>query len=174
MKLTDLLTTYWSQMTLVILAVAYFIKRGLDIKSKKTEINHNLFQQNRITAVKSFFSVYAKAELMWEQIRIYEILEYKLSANEIDRIIIPHLNSLQESTLELKLYFDNDLHKYFEQLTNGIQSINGTLLRLYSSLNPEKSIIVKANEFAAFKEKIILNNKFITEELCRKLKDHYT
>jgi hypothetical protein len=73
MELKDIFTTYWSQVTLILLAVGYLIKRGLDIKSKKTEINHSLFQQNRISSVKTFFSKYAKTELMWNQLAIYEI-----------------------------------------------------------------------------------------------------
>ena len=173
MTVKDLLTTYWSQVTLILLAIGYLLKRLLDIKSKKTEINHSLFQQNRIIAVKSYFSIYAKTELMWQQLSIYEILEHKLPAKEIDKIIFPSLNALQEITLELKLYFEEDYQKYFEQLTFGIKSINGKLLGLYSSLNLEKNTTEKVNDYDSFKENIFIKNKDLMDELCLKIKDLY-
>ncbi len=64
MKIEELFTTYWSQVTLLIIGIGYFIKRIFDQKSKKLEINHSLFQQNRINAVSKFLSTYAKTELM--------------------------------------------------------------------------------------------------------------
>ena len=62
MKLSDLFTTYFPQVTLILGAVAslgfYFIKRGYDLKSKKVEIKHSIFQQNKLDSIKSFFSEY--------------------------------------------------------------------------------------------------------------------
>lgn len=83
MTLKDLFTTYWSQVTLILLAIGYLLKRLLNNKSRKMEINHSLYQQNRILTLKSYFSNYAKAELMWQQLSIYEILEHKMTAKEI-------------------------------------------------------------------------------------------
>jgi len=52
MTIKDLLTIYWSQFTLILIAIGslvfYFIKRHFDKSSKKIEINHSLFQQNRL------------------------------------------------------------------------------------------------------------------------------
>ena len=45
MNIADLFTTYWSQMTLILLGVGYFFKRWFDNKSKKIEINHSIYQQ---------------------------------------------------------------------------------------------------------------------------------
>lgn len=173
MTLKDIFTTYWSQVTLILLAIGYLLKRLLDNRSRKMEINHSLYQQNRILTLKSYFSNYAKAELMWQQLSIYEILEHKMTAKEIDQRIFPNLNALQETTLELKLYLNDDYHKYFVQLTNGILSINGRLVNLYSSLNTEKSVIVKANDYDNFKETTILKNKIIMDEVCQKIKELY-
>ncbi len=171
MTLKDLLTTYWSQVTLILLALGYLIKRILDIKSKKTEVNHSLFQQNRIIAVKTFFSKYAKAELMWHQLEIYDVFNKKLTAKEIDKIIFPHLNELKETLLELKIYFDDDCHKYFEQLTKGILSINDRLLSLYFNSKPEINTTNKTTDYYSFKEEILKKNGEIMDELCQKIKD---
>lgn len=92
MELKDILTTYWSQITLLLVGIGYLIKRGLDIKSKKLEINHSLFQQNRLYAINRFFESYAKVELMWNQIAIYDIISQKLSPMEIDLLVFPTLN----------------------------------------------------------------------------------
>jgi hypothetical protein len=170
MTVKDLLTTYWSQVTLILLAIGFLIKRLLDIKSKKTEINHSLIQQNRITAVKNYFSIYAKTELMWQQLSIYEILDHKFPAKEIDKMIFPSLNALQEITIELKLYFEEDYQKYFEQLTNGIQSINGKLNGLYSNLKMDMTTTQKVIDYDGFKEEVFINNKVIMNELCSRIK----
>jgi hypothetical protein len=173
MTIKDLLTTYWSQVTLILLALGYLVKRILDIKTRKAEINHSLFQQNRITSVKTFFAKYAKAELMWHQLTVYEILDKKLSAKELDKIIFPHLNELQETLLELKIYFDDDHQKYFEQLTKGILSIHDRLLNLYFNSNPEMNTVAKGNDYYSFKEEILKNNRLIMNDLCVKIRCLY-
>lgn len=173
MTLKELLTTYWSQVTLLLLALGYLTKRLLDLKSKKTEINHSLLQQNRLIAIKSYFSSYSKVELMWHQIAIYEIFDKKLSAKEIDNLIFPYLNTLQEITLELKIYFKEDIHRYFEQLTSAMLSINSELQRLCSTLSLEESNVVNVNDYNYFKDEIIKSNKVIMDELCLRVKDLY-
>jgi hypothetical protein len=173
MTIKELLTTYWSQVTLLLLAIGYLLKRLLDLKSKKTEINHSLFQQNRLMAIKSYFSSYSKVELMWNQLAVFEIFDRKLTAKEIDAIIFPYLNTLQEVTLELKLYLEDDIHKYYERLTTGMISINTNLQKLWSFLNSEESTVVKVNNYTYYKDEVLRNNKTIMDELCMKVKDLY-
>ncbi|MBK7626012.1 MAG: hypothetical protein IPJ16_02220 [Bacteroidales bacterium] len=170
MEIKDLLTTYWSQVTLMLFAVGFLLKRILDNKSKKIEINHSLFQQNRLIAVKLFFSKYAKAELMWHQIAIYEILNRKIPTKEIDKIIFPYLNELEETLLELKIYFDSNDHKYFEDLTKGLLSINEKLLSIYFDSDPEKNLVKKSNEYSFYKDEILTRNKAIMDKLCLTVK----
>jgi len=59
MTITELLTTYWSQVTLILIAIGslvfYFIKRHYDKSSKKTEINHGLFQQHAANTICTVF-----------------------------------------------------------------------------------------------------------------------
>jgi hypothetical protein len=173
MEIKDLLTTYWSQVTLILIAIGYLVKRILDNKSKKIEINHSLFQQNRINAVKMFFSKYAKAELMWHQIAIFEILNNKIPTKEIDKIIFPFLNELEETLLELKIYFDADDHKYFEELTKGLLSINDKLISIYFDSNAEKNLVKKSNEYSFYKDEILKKNKAIMDKLCLKIRETF-
>ncbi len=168
MEIKDLFTTYWSQVTLILLAVGYFIKSMLDKKSKKNEINHTLFQQNKLISVNNFFLNYAKVEMMWNQISIFEILSRKLEANEMDRIILPSLNELRRNLLELKIYFNSKDHLFFEQLSNGLFSINGKLLKLY--FQNEINSIQRVNEFTIFKDEILNKNNLILNELCPRIR----
>ena len=84
--------------------------------------------------------------------------------------------ALQEITLELKLYFEENNQKYFDQLTNGIQSINGRLIKLYSNLNMDATLMTttqKVNHYDGFKENVFTSNKVLMNELCMKIKDLY-
>jgi hypothetical protein len=69
MTIEKLFTEYWSQFTLLLIGFGYFIKRIFDNISKRQEINHSLFQQKKLEVANSFFSTYAKAELIFTHIK---------------------------------------------------------------------------------------------------------
>lgn len=166
MKITDLLTTYWSQVILLLMILSYFIKRLFEIESRKVEINHSLFQQNRIQAVNEFLSNYAKVSLMWNQIAIYEILSHKLRPTELDNILLPSLTNLKKSLLELKIYFENEDHKYFENLTNAQTSINGKINELYFDSDKGRNPTALVNDFTDFRDKTMKGDLKRMDELC--------
>lgn len=173
MTIEKLFTTYWSQVTLLLVGVGYFIKRGFDLKSKKLEINHSLFQQNRITAVSNFLAAYGKTELMWRELAIYQILSKTLDPNQIDRIIWPPLNEMKKSVLELKIYFDKEVHQNFEKMLDGFLSINNKLSALYFGGSSELSLIQKSNSFHSFKDQQLKENETLLTEVCEKIKGIY-
>jgi hypothetical protein len=177
MTFKDLLTTYWSQVTLILIAIGslifYFIKRHYDNSSKKIEINHSLFQQYKLKTVNDFFTNYTRAETMWSQIAIWEILARKVDAKEIDKIIFPTLNDLKKSLFELKIYFKKEEHKYFDELVNGIYEINGKVSELYFDYDEEKKDIHKANEFIFFKSDVLNKNNKIIDNICLIIGDTY-
>ncbi len=160
-------------MTLLLIGLGYFIKRGFDNKSKKIEINHTIYQQNRITAVNKFYENYAKAELMWNQIAIYDILSRKLSAKEIDKIIFPILNELDKDLLELRIYFTVKQHQYFNDLVENILSINGKLSNLYFDYNQDLTDTVKAIEFDFFKTDTLKKNNEILDKISQIIRETY-
>lgn len=57
MTLEQIFTTYWSQTTLILFGIGFLIKSSIDLSSKKTEINHNLFQQKKLESINSFFQI---------------------------------------------------------------------------------------------------------------------
>jgi hypothetical protein len=158
-----LFTEYWSHVTLLLAIVSYFIQRVLNLKSKKTEINHSLFQQNRINAVSDFMSSYSQAELMWRDIAVYEILSGKLGVKEIDEIIWPPLREMKKNVLILKLYFDIDSHRKFEIILDGFLKINTALQESYFDGVQKADLLKKSDEFHRVKNKILWEMKFCTE-----------
>ena len=170
MEFTELLTTYWSQVLIVLAGLGYLLKRILDLRSKKTETNHSLFQQNRLSAVNRFFDNYSKSELMWNQIAIYDILERKLSAKEIDKIIFPVLNELDKNVLELMIYFNEKEMQNFKLIALNFKSINRALSSIYFDYDQDKTITNKSNEFALAKEKALISNEKILIKLASDIK----
>jgi hypothetical protein len=173
MELKDLFTTYWSQITLILFGIGYFVKRGFDVKTKKIEINHSLYQQNRLSTVNRFFENYAKAEMMWNQIAIYDILSKKFAPNEIDKLIFPTLNELDRNILELMIYFEEPDHKKFKTLVSNLKSINQKLIELYFEYDPQKTTTNKSNDFELIKIKVYQVNEKILADLNRVIKEIY-
>jgi len=169
-SLKELLTTYFSQLTLILAALGYMLKRVFDTISKKTEINHNLFQQKRLESVNNFFKTYAQTEQMWNSISTWDILEHKIPAKEMDSIIFPHINELKRNVLELQIYFDDKEHKSFVDILDNVNSINSKLSKVYFDYNPEKTYIDKSNEFLDHKFQKLKDNKNIFREISLTLK----
>ena len=173
MELKELFTTYWSQITLLLLGLSYFIKRGFDIKSKKIEINHSLYQQNRLSTVNRFFENYAKAEMMWNQIAIYDILSRKFAPKEIDKLIFPTLNELDKNLLELMIYFEEPDYKKFKILVSNIKSINNKLSELYFDYDSKIKDTQKSTSLELIKIKVYRENEKILIDLNKIMKDIY-
>jgi hypothetical protein len=161
-----ILTDYWAHVTLILLAISYFIKRIFDNKSKKIEINHSLFQQNRLNVVNSFFSNYTKAELMWEQLAIYEILSKKLDVKAIDNIIWPILNELKKNQIELQVYFNDRDIISFNKVIDNLYSVNKKLSELYFDYDIKKTVATKSSDFFLFRVKINEENTKIIKDIC--------
>ena len=111
---------------------------------------------------------------MWLQIGIYEILEHKIPAKEIDKLILPTLNDLNRTVLELKMYFDAEDHTFFQQLAGGFGLIHGKLLNLYSDLSLSgKNIISREIDFTQRRDEILNKNMFLIDELCLRIRKSF-
>lgn len=126
---------YWSQIILIFGAVwsliLYFFKRRYDLKSKKLEINHTIFQESRIKAVNHFFENYALAESMWYNMAIHEILKGNVTSKEMDQMVAPKLQSLKGSSLALGIFFERELYQLFQTVTANMYAINRELMMLF-------------------------------------------
>lgn len=165
--LKDLFVTYWNQITLLLLAVGFLIKRILDIQAKKNEINHSLFQQKRLDSVNTFFTNYSKIDHLWKSAMVWDILDNKINATEIDKILSPILSEIQRNTLELQIYFKENEHIKFSKISDNIHSINGKLQILYfSGLSSSE----KSKQFISFREEKSLENEKLFWEISNLLK----
>jgi len=168
----ELLTTYWSQVTLLLLGIGYIIKRFLDDRSKKIEINHSLFQKGRLEVVVRFIKYYVDAKIMWNDFKIWEMMNKELTANEIDNTIYAPLHALNSVTYELSIYYDDaDLEK-FEELSNSMYKLNGILQSLYFQ-KPELTTAQKVDKFTRVKEGIVKSNDKRLKDICRIVRDIY-
>ncbi len=171
MSVFTFIIIYWDKILILTGVFGYFGKRFFDLKSKKLEINHSLFQQNRITAVSLFLMDYSRTVLMWQQIAVYKILANELSVSEIDNIIWTPLNDLKKSVLTLRIYFDGDMQEKLEKILDGFLSINEFLNNEYSSAGLNSTIISKANAFHAKKDKILIENDVLLTSFCVGIRD---
>lgn len=158
---------------MLLLGIGYFIKRGFDIKSKKVEINHALYQQSRLLAVSTFFENYAKAEMMWNQIAIYDILSRKFAPKEIDNLIFPTINELDKNLLELMIFFDESDYLRFKTIVANIKLINRKLSELYFDCDYAKTYIEKSTDFDLIKIRAFRENEIILQGLNTILKNIY-
>jgi len=169
MSIEALFTTYWSQLTLLLLAIGYIVKSFLDSRSKKIETTHSLFQQNKIRVINDFFQNYAKVELMWNNLPIHEILRHELNFNEIENFTLPTLTELGKTTMLLKLYTNSKECKDFESLNSKMWKIYKKLLDMYFSESNE-SIIVKSNAYYNLMNDNFKVNREIMESLCERVR----
>jgi hypothetical protein len=66
--MSQLLTTYFAQLLVILGVFGYLIKRSLETKTKKSETRHVLFQQNKLDSIKGFYSSYVKCERAFRSI----------------------------------------------------------------------------------------------------------
>ncbi|QQU04750.1 hypothetical protein [Myroides odoratus] len=174
MTIDKLLTLYWSQMAFLLLGLGFIIKSVISLRTKKIEINHNLFQQKRLETLNSFFSNCATAERMWKDIPIYDILSYKITSKEIDKLIFPIVNEIRRNVFELKIYFELDTYKEFEMILKNMELINGKLSEQYFNYNPEVNIITKANNFQFTLDDILKENELAYNRIAKNIKKKFS
>lgn len=170
MTIEKLFTEYWSQFTLLLIGFGYFIKRIFDNISKRQEINHSLFQHKKLEVANSFFSTYAKAELIFTHIKIYQILRNEFTPSEIDEMVFPTINELKKNLIELQIYLDEINHKKFEQLFKNMNLINNKLSELFFSNDTNLTNTQKSNNYHFFREKIMEENHILLKEITTNLR----
>jgi len=169
----DILTTYWSQTTIILLAIGFVVRSYTDLKAKKTEINHNLFQEKKMESVNKFFSNTATTIQMWKNLPVIPILENHYTSKEIDKLIFPELNELRRNVFELKIYFDKKEHLEYDNILKLMQQINANLSSTYSSLEKETPIIVKSNNFQSLRDQKLNEIDKILESITEKIRKEF-
>jgi len=153
--------------------VVYFIRRHYDLKSKKHEINHSLFQQKRLESVNAFFDIYAKTEQLWEHLRIYPIFNNEFSIKELDEMIFPTLNELKKNIHTLEIYFNKDDYYGFLKIDANINSIETRLSHIYFDLTDVNTERQKVDSFISYRDSKLLENRAIISNITTNIKKSF-
>lgn len=85
------------------------------------------------------------------------------------------MNDLKKSVFELRIYFDKNDHKYFEQVMNNFLAINGTIMNQYFNYERYVDINQKVNSYYKAKDKTLIDNSTVVDKIAqiiRKTFDH--
>ena len=163
MSLTELLSTYFPQVALLLggfgALMFYFIKRYFDLKSKKIEIRHTVFQNNKLDAIKSYFFAYTIMERAISSISTVRIVTNKYTTQELDEIMKTPIDNLLSSNLNLTLFLDNNLLVQFDKITDQILWVNGLYSDAFFEDNKDDGLTQISNRLFGELEKVKRKNK---------------
>lgn len=163
-KIQDLLTTYWSQVLILIGVVSYFGKRNFDLISKKKESVHSVLQQNRTAAIKMYFSAFAKVELVYNNFNGYDWINCKRNCGEFNSTVKSELNELRSVQLELQLYLTAKEWGYLQAINTTVNVMN-TLVqsKIMLGVDDDKYYTEISRFNSEVKELLAQCNKMLTE-----------
>lgn len=145
MDMEKLLTDYWSQSVLILGMtfglIGYFGKRYFDLKAKKKEINHTIFQNMAIEAIKDFFDTYSEVINAW----VYVSSDYLLDKDSFDPISLDNIyhkkvTKLSNKSTYAKIFIEHENNRILDKIV----SINFQIYRnlakiIYESQNIDKA-----------------------------------
>lgn len=144
-----------------------------DFLLKKKEINHGIFQKNRMDALIRFYSVYAEVKSMWVKLPIFQIYRDELTSDEIDKRIQPPLNKLEASIIELQIYFKEALYDKFKEIEKNMFKMNRHFLDRAFEIDSKISLTQRTNNYIIFREKIEKENSRLLAEINKEISKKY-
>ncbi|KUO67470.1 MAG: hypothetical protein APF83_05235 [Lutibacter sp. BRH_c52] len=175
MELTiqKILEDYWSQILLLLTGLGIVMRLIFDFLLKKKEINHGIFQKNRMDALIRFYSVYAEVKSMWVKLPIFQIYRDELTSDEIDKRIQPPLNKLEASIIELQIYFKEALYDKFKEIEKNMFKMNRHFLDRAFEIDSKISLTQRTNNYIIFREKIEKENSRLLAVINKEISKKY-
>ena len=170
MTLEQLLKDYWAQLTLVLAGVGYLVRKGQEERARKREINHEQFQQNRITALNDYLGCYSRVAAMWKMLTVSDAVNRRISPKELDAFILPSLHDFKRATLMMGIYFKGGDLSAIKQVYDNMAAINNTLMQIYFDYDTETKGIARANEFEFKKEAMVRDSEQLLEHLANRVR----
>jgi hypothetical protein len=167
-----LFVKYWPQISFVVLGFVYIAKVAISTIYKKKEIEHSIFQQSKIDAIKNFNTAYSEAVICFANIPYYQILKNELSVDKIDEVIQPVLKKLKIATDMIGLFCNQKMHEKLNIVAENVYIINKKLLDLYFD-EQKISITKKANDFCFFREENIKQSNIILQKTTEKYRPKF-
>ena len=156
--LKELLTTYWSQTILIIGGISYIIKLSFDLRSKKIELKHSLFEQNRVNSITKFLGAYLDLEQNYKLIPEGRLKLSSLSTEKYDEIFLKKNGEMYSAYFYLKMYLEPlELVRYAD-LVIEMRNISTEIKNAYIKLDTEKEESVEKNLKNYIVERIGVNN----------------
>lgn len=171
MKIEEIFTTYWSQITLLLLGVGYLIKAWIDARNKRKEINHNLYQERKLNSLNTFFLVYSKNHQAWQDLVFELALSNGFSAKELDEKLTVPLNELKRSVLELQIYSDKNLQQHFKSIYQSFYLINVELQNEFKQSPGERGLSVM--KLILLRRQALEANELAVEEICKAVRKQF-
>lgn len=138
-----LFNTYGFQFATVIGLISYFATRYFNRKDKKEELRHTLFQNLKVESINNFIESYTASELCWFQLPYYDVIGHKLTAKEVDSLVLPTHNKLISSYYKLFVSLDENELEEFTKIYDSNVSIHrllGVLLWDYDDLKLSEKV----------------------------------
>ncbi len=159
MDLSKLLTEYFPQLLVVLGIFGYLIKLNLESKTKKAESRHNLFQQNKLDAIKGFYVSYVACELAFTNISTIQLLTNKYSPIELDVKTKEPISGLLSSQLILNLFIDELELDIIKNIVDRIMDIHRSYQNSFMTSSEENFTIQKSNSLQSKFETMRIDNE---------------
>lgn len=150
-----LLGTYWNQVLIIIGIIGFFGRYFWELKAKKREQNHSIFQDKKMSAIQEFFISLKEYEEMIRTLSIIDVFTEKINVNDIDNHINPALFKLDTNVKMLEIFLTPKEFEIPKRITiNGFE-LNRLLQKLYhstdESLTVQKKMETFNKEFSTFR-----------------------
>ena len=159
MDLSKLLTVYFPQLLVVLGIFGYLIKLNLESKTKKAESRHNLFQQNKLDAIKEFYRSCVICERAFRNISTVKLLTNKYSPIELDELTKEPISGLLSSQLILNLFLDDLELDIVKDIVTRIMDLHDSYQNSFMTGSEENFTIQKSNLLQSKFETMRIDNE---------------
>lgn len=165
---------YWSQITLLLLGVGYLFKLYLNYLTRKSEINHSLFQKTMIESVLGFIHSYSTSEELWRDLPLLRISKKEFTAKEMDLMIFPHLNDIKNKSLQLRIFFGEKEMEPFDGIVSNLFKVNSKVSEIYHNpKNLDKNYTSESWEYEKVMDEMIEKNRELILQITNMIRTKF-
>lgn len=133
----EFLTTYWSQITVLIGAIGapivYFLKRYYDLKDKAAELKRTLFQNEKVKAITDFLMIYGELETFYQTSVSPNVDSGHVSKHNFDNVFGRIMEKFRASYNVLFVYLDETEMAPFVELFKSQVPVHNGVTEFFAS-----------------------------------------
>jgi len=172
MSVTDLLTTYWPQVTTLLTGAGVLIGWQLNIRGERIKTRDALFQEKKLNALEDFFAATAKLERMWRDLPVISILNDKYTPAEIRKMILDDLRELKQKIYIVSLYISPEELRLFEEVNDKMNNINSGLNLVYFNRKVANGFILES-DFEFCKHRNLTDTYDLLQQISQQVRLSY-